>query len=173
MVDNGRKVRLLIGDANGSDDGTVRDVWSGLRAPRPDLESSRVVAEPVSSLADVMRELAMASTVVASRYHNVVCALRLSRPTISLGYSAKHESLMADMGVPEFCQPANPLDVDLLISEWFNELESQSTRIRQVLKERNLASEQRADEQFTALSALLFPAREPSPTMPAAPGRHT
>ena len=85
---------------------------------------------------------------------------------------AKHEALMADMGVPEFCQPANPLDVDLLI-ERFNELESQSTRIRQVLKERNLASEQRADEQFTALSALLFPAREPSPTMPAAPGRHT
>ena len=172
LVDNGRKVRLLIGDANGSDDGTVQEVLAGLRAQRPDLESSRVVAEPVSSLADVMRELAMASTVVASRYHNVVGALRLSRPTISLGYSAKHEALMAGMGVPEFCQPANPLDVDLLI-ERFNELESQSTRIRQVLKERNLASEQRADEQFTALSALLFPAREPSPTMPAAPGRHT
>ena len=79
---------------------------------------------------------------------------------------------MADMGVPEFCQSANPVDVDLLI-ERFNELESQSTRIRQVLKERNLASEQRMDEQFTALSALLFPAREPSPTMPAAPGGYT
>ena len=169
LVDNGRKVRLLIGDANGSDDGTVQEVLAGLRTQRPNLESSRVIAEPVSSLADVMRELAMASTVVATRYHNVVCALRLSRPTISLGYSAKHEALMADMGVPEFCQSVNPLDVDLLI-ERFNELESQSTRIRQVLKERNLASEQRADEQFTALSALLFPAREPSPTVPAAPG---
>lgn len=169
LVDNGRKVRLLIGDANGSDDGTAEEVLAGLRTQRPDLESSRVVAEPVSSLADVMRELAMAGTVVATRYHNVVCALRLSRPTISVGYSAKHEALMADMGVPEFCQSANPLDVDMLI-ERFTELESRSTKIRQVLEERNLVSEQRLDEQFSALSALLFPAREPLRTMPAVPG---
>ena len=166
---DGRKVRLLIGDANGSDDDTAQEVLAGVRAQRPDLESSRVVAEPVSSLADVMRELAMAGTVVATRYHNVVCALRLSRPTISLGYSAKHEALMADMGVPESSQSANPLDVDMLI-ERFVELESRSTKIRQVLEERNLASEQRLDEQFSALSALLFPAREPLPTMPAVPG---
>jgi hypothetical protein len=73
------------------------------------------------------------------------------------------------MGVPEFCQSANPLDVDMLI-ERFTELESRSTKIRQVLEERNLASEQRLDEQFSALSALLFPAREPLPTMPAVPG---
>jgi polysaccharide pyruvyl transferase WcaK-like protein len=164
LVDGGRKVRLLIGDANGSDDGAVRDVLAGLRVQRPDLESSQVVAQPMSSLADVMRELALAGSVVATRYHNVLCGLRLSRPTISLGYSAKHEALMAEMGVPEFCQPANPLDVDMLIKR-FAELESRSTRIRQVLQDRNLVSEQRLDEQFAALSALLFPARERSPTM--------
>jgi polysaccharide pyruvyl transferase WcaK-like protein len=164
LVDGGRKVRLLIGDANGSDDGAVQDILASLRVQRPDLESSQVVAQPMSSLADVMRELAMAGTVVATRYHNVLCGLRLSRPTISLGYSAKHEALMAEMGVPEFCQAANPLDVDMLIKR-FAELESRSTRIRQVLQDRNLVSEQRLDEQFAALSALLFPAREPSPTM--------
>jgi polysaccharide pyruvyl transferase WcaK-like protein len=121
------------------------------------------VAQPVSSLADVTRELAMAGAVVATRYHNVLCALRLCRPTISLGYSAKHEALMADMGVPEFCQPAHPLDVDMLIKR-FTELQSRSTQIRQVLQDRNLVSEQRMDEQFATLSTLLFPAPEPSPT---------
>jgi len=166
LVDDGRTVRLLIGDANGSDDDAARQILDGLRAERPDLEPGRVVAEPVSSLADVMRELALAGTVVATRYHNVVGALRLARPTISLGYSAKHQALMADMGVPEFCQPASPLDVDLLIKR-FTEAENRSGQIRQLLTERNLASEQRLDEQFAALSALLFPVGEPAPATPA------
>jgi polysaccharide pyruvyl transferase WcaK-like protein len=165
LVDNGRKVRLLIGDANGSDDAAAQEVLAGLRAQRPGLEPSRVVAQPVSSLADVTRELAMAGTVVATRYHNVLCGLRLCRPTISLGYSAKHEALMADMGVPEFCQPAHPIDVDMLIKR-FTELQSRSTQIRHVLQDRNMVSEQRMDEQFATLSALLFPAPEPSPTAP-------
>jgi polysaccharide pyruvyl transferase WcaK-like protein len=164
LADEGRQVRLLIGDANGSDDSAALQILAGLRAQRPDLEPSQVVAQPVSSLADVMRELALAGTVVATRYHNVLCGLRLSRPTISLGYSAKHEALMADMGVPEFCQPANPLDVDLLIKR-FTELESRSAEIRQILGERNLVSEQRLDEQFAALSALLLPGHEPSPAV--------
>jgi polysaccharide pyruvyl transferase WcaK-like protein len=169
LAGNGRTVRLLIGDANGSDDSAVQDVLAGLRAQRPDLEPSQVVAQPVSSLADVMRELALAGTVVATRYHNVLCGLRLSRPTISLGYSAKHDALMADMGVPEFGQPANPLDVDLLIKR-FTELENRSAEVRRVLEERNLATEQRLDEQFAALSALFFPAREPAPARPAVRG---
>jgi polysaccharide pyruvyl transferase WcaK-like protein len=114
-----------------------------------------------------MRELALAGSVVATRYHNVLCGLRLSRPTISLGYSAKHDALMADMGVAEFGQPASPLDTDLLIKR-FTELESRSAEVRQVLEERNRVSEQRLDEQFTVLSALLLPANQPAQAMPAA-----
>ena len=56
-------------------------------------------------------------TFVGARYHNVASALRVSRPTISIGYSAKHQALMADMGLAEFCQSACvTLDVDLLNS---------------------------------------------------------
>ena len=70
-----------------------------------------------------MHEIARVGTVVATRYHNVLCALKLSKPTVSLGYSAKHRALMADMGLPEFCQSANSFDVNLLIKQ-FTELES-------------------------------------------------
>ena len=158
LVDDGRQVRLLIGDANGSDDGAAQEVLAGLRAQRPDLDSSRVVAQPVSSLADVMRELALAGSVVATRYHNVLCALRLSRPTISLGYSA--ETRRPDGrhgGRRSSASQRSPLDIDMLIKR-FTELESRSAEVRQVLEERNLVSEQRLDEQFTVLSALLLPA---------------
>jgi polysaccharide pyruvyl transferase WcaK-like protein len=159
LVDNDRRVRLLVGDANGSDDSVVQEVLADLRTHRPDLPPGQVVAEPVSSIAGVMQEMAQVGTVVATRYHNVLCALRLSKPTISLGYSAKHRALMTDMGLPEFCQSANSFDVDLLIKQ-FTELESRSSQLRQVMAERNLAAERHLGQQFAALSTLLFPAAE-------------
>ena len=62
---------------------------------------------------------------VACRYHNVLYALKMARPTISLGYAAKHDALMAEMGMSEFSQPVRSLDVARLI-EQFEELDSRS-----------------------------------------------
>jgi len=90
----------------------------------------------------------------------VLCALRLCKPTISIGYSSKNDALMADMGMAEFCQSARSLDVGRLI-EQFTELESCSAQLRQTLAERNAANEQLLDQQFPKLSALLFPAAGP------------
>ena len=55
LVDNGRKVRLFVGDTNGSDDSVVQEILADLRESRPDLDPSRVIAEPAVSFADVMR----------------------------------------------------------------------------------------------------------------------
>ena len=91
--------------------------------------------------------MAPAGTVVATRYHNVICALKLSKPTISLGYAAKNIAVMADAGLSEFCQFANSLDVDLLIKQ-FTELENRSAELRRTIAERNVANAQLLDEQF-------------------------
>jgi polysaccharide pyruvyl transferase WcaK-like protein len=48
---------------------------------------------------------------VATRYHNVVCALRIGKPTISIGYSEKNDALLAEMGLAEYCQSIEQLDV--------------------------------------------------------------
>ena len=58
------------------------------------------------TLGDLLREIEPVGTVVGARYHNVVSGLLLSKPTISVGYSLKHDALMADMGVPEFALAA-------------------------------------------------------------------
>ena len=96
--------------------------------------SIRQVSWPrlLSSYADVMRVLLPVGSVVAIRYHNVLCALKLSKPTIAIGYSPKHDALMADMGLPEFCQAVNALDIDQLI-KLFTELESRSAELRQTM----------------------------------------
>ena len=159
LVDSGRRVRLLVGDT--ADDSVVQEILADLRAHRPDLEASWVVAEPVSSFAELTRAMAPAGTVVATRYHNVMCALKLCKPTLSIGYAAKNDVLMADMGLSEFCQSARSLDVGRLI-EQFTELESRSAQLRRTMRERNMANARLLDDQFAMLSALLFPAREPA-----------
>ncbi|HEX5796719.1 MAG TPA: polysaccharide pyruvyl transferase family protein [Geminicoccaceae bacterium] len=52
--------------------------------------------------------------VVATRYHNVVCALRMGKPTISIGYSVKNDALLATIGLADCCQSIERLDVALL-----------------------------------------------------------
>lgn len=163
LIDSGRNVRLLVGD--GSDDSVVQEITDDLRTHRPDLDPGRVVAEPVFSFADLVRAMAPVGSVVATRYHNVMCALKLSKPTISVGYSAKNRALMADMGLSEFCQDVKSLDVDLLIKQ-FTELQERSAQLKPPIAEGCEAQAARLGQQFAELSAVLFP---PAEAVPAAP----
>jgi polysaccharide pyruvyl transferase WcaK-like protein len=167
LVDSGHRVRLFGGD-NKFDDSVAEHILADLQRYRPDLEPGWVVVEPFSSFAELMAAMAPVGTVVATRYHNVMCALKLCKPTISLGYSEKFISLMADMGLSEFSQFAYSLDVARLI-EQFTELESRHAQLQQTMAARNAANVRNLDHQFAALSALLFPAREPGP-LAAEPG---
>jgi len=161
LVDSGRKVILIVGDTNGSDDAVVQQILTDLRAYRPDLDPSVVVAAAVSSYADVMRVLQPAGSVVAIRYHNILCALKLSKPTISIGYSPKHDVLMTEMGLSEFCQSVSTLDISEL-TKLFTELEHRSGQLRQEIMERNAAKARLIDDLFEELSATLFPPAEPA-----------
>jgi polysaccharide pyruvyl transferase WcaK-like protein len=155
LVDSGRKVRLFIGDANGSDDTVVQEILVDLRAYRPDLDSAWVVSEPVSTFAELMRAMEPAGVVVATRYHNVICSLMLAKPTISIGYAAKNTVLMADMGLAEYCQLVSSLDVDQLI-EQFTDVEKRAALLRATIAQHSDANQRLIERQFAELSAALF-----------------
>ena len=167
LVDNGYGVRLFGGDKK-FDSKIAENIQADLRRYRPDLEPSRVTIAAVSTYPELIREIAPVGMVVATRYHNVMCALKLCKPTISLGYSRKFISLMADMGLADFNQFADALDVDRLI-EQFKELESRHAELQQQMAERNAAHRQSLANQFAVLSALLLPASKP---VPAGAGNH-
>lgn len=154
LVSKGHTVRLLTGDPH--DEPTRQEILAGWRAARSDLDPSSVVVEPVSSLEEVMQQITSVDTVVATRFHNVVCALKLAKPTVSIGYAAKHDALMADMGLGRFCQHVKSLDVDLLIDQ-FTELEDRSAELRKIISHRNAAKAELVNCQFAELSAVLFP----------------
>jgi polysaccharide pyruvyl transferase WcaK-like protein len=159
LVDDGRSVRLFVGDTNGSDESVAQQVFADLRAHRPDLSAERVVVVPTSSFSELMGAMAPVGTVVATRYHNVICALKLSKPTISVGYSAKNAAVMAEMGLSEFCQDVSSLDVDLLIKQ-FKELEERSAELQPGIAECCKAKADFLDQEFARLSAVFFPSSE-------------
>ncbi len=168
LVDGGRRIRLFVGDE--CDDHVLQEILADLRAWRPDLDPSWIVAEPVASFAELTRAMAPVGIVVATRYHNVICALKLAKPVISLGYAPKNIALMADMELPEFCQDATSLDIDLLIKQ-FTELESRSAQLRRGITERSTTNAQLLDGQFAELSAVLFSQRPPAHARSLSSGR--
>jgi polysaccharide pyruvyl transferase WcaK-like protein len=156
LLDGGRKVRLYTTDQE--DVPILRVLLANVRAKRdvdPDIE-----AEPVSTLPELMRRLATVDTVVGSRYHNVLCALKLSKPTLSIGYAAKHDVLMQDMGLGEFCEPARSVNLDRLIGK-FETLERERDALVTTLNERNGEKAELLEEQFAALSRVVVtPSRQ-------------
>ncbi|MFD0499713.1 MULTISPECIES: polysaccharide pyruvyl transferase family protein [Streptomyces violaceusniger group] len=150
LVEEGRPVRLLTGDQ--CDLSVVAAILDAVDSPL-------VTAAEPASLADLMNEMAAADTVVAVRYHNLICALKTGTPVLALCYAAKSGALMDRMGLGAYCHPAREVDADRLL-EQFRDLEKHAAKLRQTLTERNRAAARQLAHQFTALTTALFPAAD-------------
>ena len=143
------------GDTDGSDDATVLEVLEAVRTARPDIGETDVVAQPVTDFNDVMRAMEPLGAVIATRYHNLIAALKLSKPTIALGYSRKHHSLMSDLGLAEFSHSVASLDVTSLTQQ-FLEMEARSDQLRDSLAANNAKRAEALERQFDQLDEVLF-----------------
>jgi len=159
LLDGGRTVHLFTSDT--ADEPVVREIAAELRSYRPDLDPSWVIADPAPTLGELLVQIAQVDTVVATRYHNVLYALLLDKPTLALGYAAKHEQLMANTGLPGFCLPCRSLDAAELIDR-FTTLESRSAQLSQVIATHNTTKLQLISQQLAEMSAALFPLAAPS-----------
>lgn len=155
LLNAGRDVRLIIGDANGSDDAVAQEIVAGLRRELPGLGDARLAANPLVSYDDVLREISAAGSVVAMRFHNVVAALMLGKPTVAISYGSKTDSIMSDAGFPEYCVPVKGLSADELMRR-LGEAESRAAEIRDALLARREANAKLLAEQFATLSAELL-----------------
>jgi len=153
LVDEGYRIRLVTGDP--VDQSVVEAVYDDLRRTRPDLVDDRLVNEQAETLGELMDQLAGVDVVVASRYHNVVSALKLSKPTVSISYGTKSDLLMQDMQLAEFRQPIQSLDVARLIDQ-FRALESRAADVVPVMRARNAEYAAALERQYDVLSAALF-----------------
>jgi polysaccharide pyruvyl transferase WcaK-like protein len=155
LVDNGYRIRLITGDTQ-VDNELILGLREGLYRDRPHLDQSLVVVAPISSMSELMYELSRVESVVAARFHNVLCALMLGKPTISVGYSAKHRALMEDVGMMAFCHPPDTPDIHKLVDQFRSLNEGAARDLARVAVESNVTKAYLLDEQFDLLSSILF-----------------
>lgn len=163
LLDRGYGVRLVWGDT--TDHAAVRAVLSGVEDRRSGRAAGRLWATPLHSLADVRREIAAAGFVVGTRFHTVLSALELCKPTIAVGYASKHDALMARMGVEEFALHVQTVELDDLVAK-FAVLQARAAELRDALGGRVAQQQRTLEGQFRDLSALLETGRAPLPTVP-------
>ncbi len=155
LVDDDRKVRLFIGDTDGSDDETAREILAAVRELRPDLDETWVVAEAVTTFREIMESMEPLGAVIATRFHNVIAALKLAKPTIAIGYSGKHRGLMADAGLAEFSHSIESFDPAVVI-EQLHEMECREEKVRLSLCSHNTELAEQVERQFDELDNVLF-----------------
>ena len=148
LLDRNLRVRLLVGDE--VDRSAVVDFLSALALERPDYPRTSVVAEQAGSLDDVMYQVADTDFVVATRFHNIICALKLGKPCISIGYAPKFDVLMAEMGLAEFCQHIERLDIDRLTAQ-LSDLMANQAEYREALQKVNREYERQLSLQESDL----------------------
>ncbi|WP_030755936.1 polysaccharide pyruvyl transferase family protein [Streptomyces griseus] len=149
LAAEGRPVRLLTGDA--CDAAVVTAILDAVDSPL-------VTASGAASLAELTAEAAAADAVVATRYHNLVCALKAGTPTLALSYAAKSDALMERMGLGAYRHPAREVDAGRLL-EQFRELEKEAPELRRVLAGRNATVSRQLHDFLTVLTDALFPAK--------------
>jgi polysaccharide pyruvyl transferase WcaK-like protein len=158
LLDRGLVVRVLMGDQ--ADRRVVGDLIQAVRSSRPAGAEGAVLFTPAETLHDVMQQIADTDLVVATRYHNVVCALRVGKPTISIGYAKKNDVLLAEMGLADYCQDIERLDVARLERQTLR-LISERPVLEGRIREAGARFQSRLREQEELLASLI--AGDPSP----------
>ncbi|MEU4194168.1 polysaccharide pyruvyl transferase family protein [Kribbella sp. NPDC026611] len=151
LIESGRPVRLLIGDAD--DEAVALGIRAAVRAGAgADVPISYDRPETAD---DVMRQLATVDAVVGTRFHTVLLAVKLAKPTIAIAYGQKHAALMAAMGAGDLVQNVKDLDVDVLAKQLETALSDRDSLIP-ALAERSDENARRLDDHLTELAAALF-----------------
>jgi polysaccharide pyruvyl transferase WcaK-like protein len=122
LLERGCTVRVLIGDVVWDQD-VRRDLRTELEERGYSYEDGRIMDEPASSVDELLSQLASVDVVVSSRFHNVLLGLMLGKPAIAVSYHEKFQPLMSGLGLKEFCQDIEQIDVDELIKKVFKLIE--------------------------------------------------
>jgi len=112
LIEQEYAVQLLIGELP-ADQRAVQDITSAVSRIRG-AAPARLTAPAIGSLDDLLEAISHCGNIVASRYHNVICALRLGKPVIALGYAAKFDALMQDVGLAPYCRSIETFDPEEL-----------------------------------------------------------
>src|SRR5208282_487153 len=138
-------IRLLIGDL--SDTSVTAEFKALLKGHLEVYDEDRIIDEPILSVESLLAQLAETDAVVATRFHNILLALALNKPVISISFHQKCTSLMKSMGLQEYCQDIRQLNAGKLI-EQFCQLEKDAGILKHMIREKVADCRTALDEQY-------------------------
>jgi polysaccharide pyruvyl transferase WcaK-like protein len=145
LLARGYDIRLLLGDLA---DMHARQEFRQLLSERISVcDEGHIIDEPISSVEDLLLQIATTDIVVATRFHNVLLALLCNKPVISISFHHKCASLMSAMGLSEYCLDINDLKADRLI-EKFCDLETNANKIKPLIREKAREFRESLNEQY-------------------------
>ncbi|MBF2048593.1 MAG: polysaccharide pyruvyl transferase family protein [Elainella sp. C42_A2020_010] len=99
---------------------------------------------------EYMTQLAKTDLVIASRFHGVLLAQLLNKPTLALSFAKKTDCLMADTNQADYCLSINHFDVET-IKEKFIALEENQALIKRQLANRTQQYREALAQQYVYL----------------------
>lgn len=148
LIKSGYRVELFGNDV-GVDPRAIRDVHAVLR-DRHQIELPGYRAD--NTVAELLTRTAALDYVVTCRFHGVVLAHILNKPVLALAHHPKVSTLMADLGLSQYCCDIATFDVDWL-TDAFASMVYHTADIQQTM-EANLALYR---EKLTAQYDEVFP----------------
>jgi polysaccharide pyruvyl transferase WcaK-like protein len=155
LLENKYIVRLIIGDVL-YDKRVRQDLKDSIEKLGSEYKDSQIIDEPVSSVEDLLLQLTTADIIVATRFHNLLLALMLNKPVVSVSYDEKIDSLVAEFGLREYCQPIDHLDVGTLI-EQFTELKKNAENLKPLITQKAEEYRRVLDEQYDFIFKAMWP----------------
>lgn len=141
-------IRLLIGEV--TDRSASEEFKLLLKASLGVYDEQRVIDQPALSLEQLLPQIAATDIVVATRFHNILLALLLNKPVISISFHHKCTSLMSEMGLSEYCHDINHMNADRLI-EQFQDVERNAEKLKTVIRQKVEESRKALDEQYSLI----------------------
>jgi polysaccharide pyruvyl transferase WcaK-like protein len=147
FIENNYTVRILIGDAR-YDSSVKQDLMELLEKRRLKYTDGQIIDEPILTIEQLLPQLAETDVVISPRFHNIILALMLNKPVISISYNEKFDFLMSGVGLPEYCQHIDHFDADKL-TELFKELEKNTGSLKPQIKKKTEEYRMALDEQYS------------------------
>ena len=149
LLDNQYTVRLLMGDTL-CDSCAKEDLNEALKKRGYDDENGRILDEPISSVEQLLSQLAETDIVVSPRFHNILLALMLGKPVVALSYHDKIDSLIGEMELTAYGQHLDQLDSNRVIEQVL-ELEKNAKDLMPSIQLKTEKYRRSLDEQYSCI----------------------
>lgn len=145
------KFQLVFFTSSGTDRQVVNEILQNL--PNKTF-SSALIAPEIDNLSKLLDVVSEVDVVIASRLHSVIISHILRKPVLAISFDRKVDTHMQDIGQNEYILDIHTFSQTELLDK-FNSLISNTEKIKSILAENIIESENLIREQYNKLTSII------------------